>query len=175
MHRQAHHVPIQMVTATYSFHETTTAMPVARVAQQWHHRHRQPSACMMTIGPLNGRPVPTSVCHDEGKYLKKNLYIFSTTKKKNCTNLIGNIFVCEIDLKNEKKYSCFFFVKNRFRLTSSSDDDDYDDDVHPLYDDFEEFMAARERLQEFPGRIPPGKKRASNNSQPRKSRVSISF
>lgn len=34
-------------------------------------------------------------------------------------------------------------------------------------------MAARERLQEFPGRIPPRKKRDMINAQPRKSRVSI--
>lgn len=60
-------------------------------------------------------------------------------------------------------------------MTSASDEDDYDDE-QPLYDDYEEhmqYMAARERLQEFPGRIPPRKKRNSINAQPRKFRVSF--
>lgn len=59
-------------------------------------------------------------------------------------------------------------------MTSASDEDEFDDE-HPIYDDYEEhmqYMAARERLQEFPGRIPPRKKRESINTQPRKSRVS---
>lgn len=60
---------------------------------------------------------------------------------------------------------------NRYRLTSASDEDDYDDDFYPIYDDYPE----RDRLQLFPGRIPPRKKRDSINSQPRKSRVSKLF
>lgn len=62
--------------------------------------------------------------------------------------------------------------ENRFRLTSASDDDDYDEDVHDDYEEHMQYMAARERLQEFPGRIPPRKKRDTINSPPPKSRVS---
>lgn len=63
-------------------------------------------------------------------------------------------------------------------MTSASDDDDYDDEVHPFYDDYEEhtqYVATRDRLPEFPGRIPPRKKRDTINSQPRKSRVSTHY
>lgn len=63
---------------------------------------------------------------------------------------------------------------NRFRLTSASSEEDYDEE-HPLYDDYEEhmqYMAAREQLEVFPGRLPPPKKRDTINAQPRKSRVS---
>lgn len=47
----------------------------------------------------------------------------------------------------------------------------------PLFDDYEEhmqYMAARERLQEFPGRIPPRKKRnqSNANNDTRKAKVS---
>lgn len=94
----------------------------------------------------------------------------------------SNIFT-QLNISSEKSiFHAFFSVsffrrfKNRYRLTSASDEDDYDEDVHPLYDDYEEhmqYMAARERLQEFPGRIPPRKKRDMINAQPRKSRVSI--
>lgn len=68
----------------------------------------------------------------------------------------------------------FSIVKSRYRLTSASDEDEYDDDIHPFYDDFDvsQHMAERERLQEFTGRIPERKKRDSVNRQPRKSRVS---
>lgn len=72
---------------------------------------------------------------------------------------------------------CYRFIgwKFRYRLTSASDEDEYDDDIHPLYDDYDvtQHMAERERLQEFSGRIPERKKRNTNNRQPRKSRVSI--
>lgn len=66
------------------------------------------------------------------------------------------------------------FHKYRYRLSSTSDEDDYDDDVHPLYDDYDvtQHMAERERLQEFSGRIPERKKRDKTNRQPPKSRVS---
>jgi len=67
--------------------------------------------------------------------------------------------------------------RRRYRLTSASDEDDFEDDASPLFDDYEEhmqYMAARERLQEFPGRIPPRKKRdqanTSNNQQTRKAK-----
>lgn len=71
----------------------------------------------------------------------------------------------------------FSFDSNRYRLTSASDED-FDADEMAFIDEYEEhmqYMAARERLQEFPGRIPPRKKRDSisnSNEQPRKSRVS---
>lgn len=73
-------------------------------------------------------------------------------------------------------FSLFYHSLNReyrYRLTSASDEDD--DDVHPLYDDYDvsQHMAERERLQEFAGRIPDRKKRDTVNRQPRKSRVSI--
>lgn len=70
-----------------------------------------------------------------------------------------------------------FHFKHRYRLTSASDEENYEEE-QPLYDDYEEhmqYMAARERLQEFPGRIPPRKKRDTINTQPRKSRVSKFF
>lgn len=74
-------------------------------------------------------------------------------------------------------YFCYRSLNriNRYRLTSASDEDDYDDDVHPFYDDYDvtQHMAERERLQEFSGRIPERKKRDSANRQPRKSRVSL--
>lgn len=81
------------------------------------------------------------------------------------TDFFKNMFFC----------SFLFRKKNRYRLTSASDDDDYDEDVHPIYDDQEEhrqYIPARDHLPEFPGRIPPRKKRDTINSQPRKSRVS---
>lgn len=76
----------------------------------------------------------------------------------------------------ENRFS-FVYFRNRYRLTSASDEDDYDDE-QPLYDDYEEhmqYMAARERLPEYTGRIPPRKKRDTINAQPRKSRVSFFF
>lgn len=42
--------------------------------------------------------------------------------------------------------------------------DEYEEHMH--------YMAARERLQEFPGRIPQRKKRDSINSNTQKTRVS---
>lgn len=62
-------------------------------------------------------------------------------------------------------------------MTSASDEDFADDEYSSFMDEYAEHMqhmAARERLQEFPGRIPARKKRDSINSseQPRKSRVS---
>lgn len=65
---------------------------------------------------------------------------------------------------------------NRYRLNSASDEDEDDEDV-PTYDDYAEhlqYMAERDRLQEFPGRIPPRKKKdvANGKVQPRKARVS---
>lgn len=75
----------------------------------------------------------------------------------------------------------FFWVSNRYRLTSASDEDDFEDDASPLFDDYDDhlhYMAARERLQEFPGRIPPRKKRdqtTNSNTVPRKARVSGRF
>lgn len=63
-------------------------------------------------------------------------------------------------------------------MNSASDEED-DDDEYPFYDDYESqhmrYMAARERLQEFPGRIPPRKKRDAIDTKtaPRKSRVSF--
>lgn len=65
-----------------------------------------------------------------------------------------------------------FVVVNRYRLNSTSDEDE--DDDYPIYQDYNEHMQYRERLQEFPGRIPPRKKKetAEANTPPRKSRVS---
>lgn len=70
----------------------------------------------------------------------------------------------------------FVSITNRYRLTSASDEE-YEDDIVPLFDDYEEhmqYMAARERLQEFPGRIPPRKKRnqSNANNDSRKAKVS---
>lgn len=68
---------------------------------------------------------------------------------------------------------CFaFFGSNRYRLNSTSDEDD--DDEYPIYQDYNEHMQYRERLQEFPGRIPQRKKKdtAEITAPPRKSRVS---
>ncbi|XP_055301517.1 cell death protein hid [Sitodiplosis mosellana] len=61
--------------------------------------------------------------------------------------------------------------RRRYRLTSASDEDDYDDE-QPSYDDYEErYIAPREHLPEFSGRIPPRKKRDTINAQqPRKAR-----
>lgn len=76
-----------------------------------------------------------------------------------------------------KNQNVFHFI-HRYRLTSASDEEDFEDDASPLFDDYEEhlqYMAARERLQEFPGRIPPRKKRdqtSNTNDQTRKTRVS---
>lgn len=70
-------------------------------------------------------------------------------------------------------FSVFCLKMYRYRLTSASDEDEYDDDVHPFYDDYDvtQHMAERERLQEFSGRIPERKKRDTVR-QLRKSRVS---
>lgn len=83
---------------------------------------------------------------------------------------------------NTKLFLVRFFPGHihRYRLTSASDEDDFDDDVAPLFDDYEEhmqYMAARERLQEFPGRIPQRKKRnqSNANNQTRKAKVSTTF
>lgn len=63
-------------------------------------------------------------------------------------------------------------------MNSTSDDDDDEDETYPIYTEYDEhmqYMAARERLEEFSGRIPPRKKKNSainTNSQQRKSRVS---
>lgn len=66
----------------------------------------------------------------------------------------------------------FVFVVNRYRLNSTSDEDE--DDDYPIYQDYNEHMQYRDRLQEFPGRIPPRKKKETTeaNTPPRKSRVS---
>lgn len=63
-------------------------------------------------------------------------------------------------------------------MNSASDEED-DEDEFPI-DEYElhlQYMAARERLQEFPGRIPPRKKKdaITARTQPRKSRVSQSI
>lgn len=62
----------------------------------------------------------------------------------------------------------------RYRLNSTSDEYD-DDDDYPFYEDYNQHMQYRDGLQEFPGRIPPRKKRESTeaNTPPRKSRVSF--
>lgn len=72
------------------------------------------------------------------------------------------------------RYFSFCFLC-RYRLNSASDDDE--DGSVPIYDDYEEYMQFREGLQEFPGRIPPRKKKEANQTktQPRKSRVSLFF
>lgn len=67
VHHQAHHVHIQMVTATYSFHVAAAVVAVARVAHQCNHQHRQASAHTMTTDPLNGHPEVVTVGQDEGK------------------------------------------------------------------------------------------------------------
>ncbi|XP_031624166.1 uncharacterized protein LOC116341326 [Contarinia nasturtii] len=60
--------------------------------------------------------------------------------------------------------------RRRYRLTSASDEEDYEDE-QPLsdYEEHMQYMAERERLQVFPGRVPPPKKRDTTNTQPRKS------
>lgn len=55
-------------------------------------------------------------------------------------------------------------IPRRSRLTSTGDDDNECHSEHEtswdeLDDRYENYMAARERLQEFPGRIPPRKKK----------------
>lgn len=57
--------------------------------------------------------------------------------------------------------------RRRFRLSSASDEED----GYPIDEDFDEhmrYMAARERLQEFSGRIPPRKKREQSTPKPQK-------
>lgn len=77
-------------------------------------------------------------------------------------------------------FFCSILHFHRYRLTSASDEEDWsgEDESAPMFDDYEEhmqYMAARERLQEFPGRIPPRKKRDhtnNSNAQTRRTRVS---
>lgn len=106
MHHPAHHAPIQTATAAYS--STTTAMPVAQVAQRCHHQHRQPSACTMTIGPLNGRPGQTSVCQDEGKYSNK-YPLFFDFERKYFHRIHSETLLCDEMIL--KKLHCFFFTE----------------------------------------------------------------
>lgn len=76
-------------------------------------------------------------------------------------------------VKNHFLTKTSLLIPSRYRLNSASDDED----DYPIYDDFDEhmqYMAARERLQEFPGRIPARKKKETTSAKPqRKQRVSI--
>lgn len=67
--------------------------------------------------------------------------------------------------------SVLFASINRYRLNSTSDEDDDED----IYQDMHEHMVYRNTLQEFSGRIPQRKKKETTeaNTSPRKSRVSI--
>lgn len=74
-----------------------------------------------------------------------------------------------------RSFNLLHSIPDRFRLSSASDEED----GYTMDEDFSEhlhYMAARERLQEFSGRIPPRKKKETSSSQPeKKSRVSTAF
>lgn len=79
-----------------------------------------------------------------------------------------------INVKCLTEYFCICFLIIRYRLNSASDEED----GYPVDEDFDEhlhYMAARERLQEFPGRIPQRKKKETSSQSEKKSRVSTSF
>lgn len=65
---------------------------------------------------------------------------------------------------NLENHNLIFFLFFSSRLTSTGDDDNEGHSEHEtswdeLDERYEQYMAARERLQEFPGRIPNRKKR----------------
>lgn len=157
------HIPPEML-AKYSFHGPINTQTVC----QTHHRH-PPFVCMMTTERPNGRH-DRPVCQEGGKYQPHThtfLYAYFLHRIHRRTFKIINV-------KCLTEYFCICFLIIRYRLNSASDEED----GYPVDEDFDEhlhYMAARERLQEFPGRIPQRKKKETSSQSEKKSRVSTSF